>query len=122
MRKPYFRLAQARRFRYLEIHFQAFSYLDSLRGDAGRAREVGPETITKLAKRIEWTDVTEKNEWSLVFTDIDTVYDHIRYKMKVPPEMAKSEDIVQMSQNQRHITDLKLRKCMKELLEQNPVL
>lgn len=35
--------------------------------DGNRLNPVGPETITKIAKRIEWTDATEKNEWSVIF-------------------------------------------------------
>lgn len=67
MRKPYYRLAQMRRVKYLEIQFSLFTFTDSMIRDAYREKPVGPDTITKMAKRIEFTDCTEKQDWCVVF-------------------------------------------------------
>jgi hypothetical protein len=56
MRKPYFRLAQMKQCGYLEIHFKNFSFQLSIERDEKRARPVGSDAITNIAKRIEWTD------------------------------------------------------------------
>jgi len=71
MRKPYYRLAQMRQVKYLEIHFKLFTFSDSMKRDAFREKPVGPDTITKMAKRIEYTDCTEKQDWSVVFEDFE---------------------------------------------------
>lgn len=41
---------------YLEIHFKNFSFQLSIERDEKRARPVGSDAITNIAKRIEWTD------------------------------------------------------------------
>jgi len=65
MRKPYFRLAQMKQCGYLEVHFKDFSYQLSLVRDSQRPNSVGADTITNIAKRIEWTDATGIDKWKV---------------------------------------------------------
>ena len=70
MRKPYFRLAQMKQYGYLEIHFKDFSYQLSLVRDSQRPNPVGPDAITNIAKRIEWTDAIGSEKWLIQFENV----------------------------------------------------
>lgn len=111
-----------RRVKYLEIQFSLFTFTDSMIRDAYREKPVGPDTITKMAKRIEFTDCTEKQDWCVVFQNFEQIYNCVRYEMRVPEPLPPSESILVQAQNHEHIIDLKLRKAFKELMEANPVL
>ena len=94
MRKPYFRLAQMRGYGYVELHFKNFTYNQSLIRDSYRQNPVGPDAITNITKRIEWTDVTESNVWILVVDEFQAIFDYLQKSIKVPDPLPTQESIV----------------------------
>ena len=105
MRKPYFRLAQMKQCGYLEIHFKDFSFQLSIVRDEQRVNSVGPDVITNIAKRIEWTDATGTDQWLIRFEFVENVLQAIM-DVKVPEPLPKVETLLFQAQNDRHIIDL----------------
>ena len=97
MRKPYFRLAQMKGYGYVELHFRNFTYKQSLLRDSYRQNPVGPDAITNITKRIEWTDVTEANDWSLVVDEYDAIFDYLHKSIKTPEPLPVQESIVKQA-------------------------
>jgi len=61
------------------------------------------------------------NQWSISLASLEEILSVIA-NMKIPEPLPKEETLIVQVQNDRHITDLQLRKCLKELIEANPEL